>query len=236
MLRRSLFVGLVSTVAACAPLRHTTLPDAELAAPAPPPVAAPERPAPVFRTVRPIRCVVHPSVDVWEQRLRSERRLWAATVHSIGRGSEYLPRIREIVTEAGLPPCIALLPALESGFHPVARGRSGSLGLWQLEAATARRYGLVVTKQRDDRLHPERSTQAAARYLRALHARYGDWPLALAAYNAGQGRVDRALRRQPGATFWDLVDAGHLPRTSCEYVPRFLALVRVVEREPACES
>src|SRR2546426_116934 len=96
----------------------------------------------------------------------------------------------------------------------------------------ARRFGLVVNAHRDDRVHPERATRAAAHYLRLLHDRYGDWALALAAYNAGERRVDRALARDPEASFWRLAERGYLPHTSREYVPRFYALLRMAgERE-----
>jgi membrane-bound lytic murein transglycosylase D len=138
------------------------------------------------------------------------------------------------VEEEGLPPSLALLPVIESSFQADAGALDGGRGLWQLQVRTARRFGLVVGKRHDDRLHPERATRAAARYLSALHERYGDWPLALAAYNAGEGRVDRALGRHPGASFWELAEARHLPRVSCDYVPRFLAVVRVVEAQPGC--
>jgi membrane-bound lytic murein transglycosylase D len=156
-----------------------------------------------------------------------------ATELSMERGARYLPRLRAIVADAGLPDGLALLPAVESSFRAHARGPTGSRGLWQLEAATARRFGLVVNRHRDDRLDPERSTRAAVRYLRTLYAHYGDWPLALAAYNAGEGRIDKALRGHNGATFWELAAEHRLPPISREYVPRFLALLRVVER-PVC--
>ncbi len=197
--------------------------------PAPPPAVTLPSAAP-----RHLGCLTHPSIDAWEQRLRSERRLWAAFVHGVARGKPYLTRLRQIVAEAGLPPSLALLPALESGFRPRAASPSGSRGLWQLQPATARRFGLVVNTQRDERLDPELATRAAATYLRVLHERYDDWPLALAAYNAGEGRVDRALAGQPGATLWSLAAERRLPRTSDDYVARFLALVRVLGDAPAC--
>jgi len=150
------------------------------------------------------------------------------------RGARYLPQLRQLVVDAGLPPGLALLPAVESGFEPEARGKFGELGLWQLRPATARRFGLVVNAERDDRTDPARATRAAARYLGFLHRRYRDWPLALAAYNAGEGRIDRALARQPHASFWELTASGHLPRKSRDYVPRFLALVRLDEHVTAC--
>jgi membrane-bound lytic murein transglycosylase D len=179
-------------------------------------------------------CIAHPSIDAWEQRYRTSRRSWVPVVHGERRGGRYLPKIRPILVAEGIPTSLALLPAIESGFRPAARGPTGSLGLWQFEARTARRFGLVVSRKRDDRLDPERSTRAAVRYLRKLHARYGDWPLALAAYNAGEGRVDKALARAPGATFWELAERGLLPPISRAYVPKFLALVRMVEQDRSC--
>ena len=104
----------------------------------------------------------------------------------------------------------------------------GGTGLWQLCASTARRYGLVVTPKRDDRLNPHLSTRAAINYLQDLYERYGDWPLALAAYNAGEGTVDRALRLHPGASYWDLAERGRLPAVTRSYVPKLLGLVRAV--------
>src|SRR5205823_3533825 len=82
---------------------------------------------------------------------------------SLARGSRYLPGLRRILEANGVPPSLALLPVIESGFYPTARGRRGERGLWQLRRATARRFGLVVNAHRDDRLAPERATRAAAR-------------------------------------------------------------------------
>jgi hypothetical protein len=180
-------------------------------------------------------CIEDPRIDRWERRLRAPSRVGDSMRADLGRGAPYLPRLRPLVSEAGLPPGLALLPAVESGFQPNARGRAGELGLWQLKPASARRFGLVVTRQRDDRLHPDRATLAAARYLRLLHERYRDWPLALAAYNAGEGRIDRALARRPRATFWELAGAGLVPRRNQDYVPRFLALVRINEGPVSCD-
>jgi membrane-bound lytic murein transglycosylase D len=184
---------------------------------------------------RELACVNHPRIDTWETRMRSHRsHNWTAR-RVLERGQPYLPRLREIMTEEGLPETLALLPGIESGFRPRARGHFGDVGMWQLRKPTARRFGLVVQPQRDDRLDPFRSSQAAARYLRYLHKRYRDWPFALAAYNAGEGRVDRARRRFPKASFWQLADQGHLPRTSREFVPRFFALVRVSDLGELCQ-
>ena len=179
-------------------------------------------------------CVDHPLIDVWEDRLRTRRSLRVTTMDSLVRGNAYIGRFREILREAGLPPSLALLPVVESSFRVNARGPGGSVGLWQFQAPTARRFGLIVNRRRDERLDPERATQAAVAYLALLHDRYEDWPLALAAYNAGEGRVDRALKRLPGADYWGLIEAHRLSAITRDYVPRFFATVRMVEASPAC--
>jgi membrane-bound lytic murein transglycosylase D len=220
--------GLVLTAAltACGVTRHVV-----------PEVRTPVEVSPRPRAVpEPLACIADPRIDQWERRLRSPRGVGDAMRADMVRGARYLPHLRPIVSESGLPLGLALLPAVESGFQPRARGRAGEVGLWQLRPATARRFGLVVTPQRDDRFVPDRATRAAARYLRFLHARYRDWPLALAAYNAGEGRVDRALTRRPRATFWELAGAGLLPRRNRDYVPRFLALVRINGGTASCDT
>jgi peptidoglycan lytic transglycosylase D len=184
-----------------------------------------------------LACFQHPSIDAWEQRIRSERPLRRETADSVTRGARYLDRLRKIVTDAGLPPSVALLPVIESSFQPHARGVANCIGLWQLGPDTARRFGLRVNAEHDDRLDPVLATRAAARYLRMLHDRYNDWPLALAAYNAGEGRIDRALLGRPGAKLWDLADGHQVPRMSFDYVSRFLAVVRIVDDAPrACQA
>ncbi|TMA56045.1 MAG: lytic transglycosylase domain-containing protein [Deltaproteobacteria bacterium] len=229
---RPCVLGLFPIVlAACGPLGRVDVPVPECA-PATAPVAAPApRPSPITMD---LACFAHPEIDVWERRLRFDRPLWADTLHALSRGAAYLPHLRDVFSEGGMPSSLALLPAIESGFGPRAQSASGSRGLWQFKASTARRFGLVVTRKRDDRLEPDLATRAAARYLAVLHAHYDDWPLAIAAYNAGEGRVDRARRRDPGASFWQLTDDRRLPRASLDYVARFLALVRVVDGATDC--
>ena len=170
-----------------------------------------------------LACFAHPVIDQWERRLRVERPLSADTARVLARGAAYLPHLRDVFSAGGLPSSLALLPAIESSFGPDALSRTGSRGLWQLKASTARRFGLV-----------DLATRAAARYLAVLHAHYGDWPLALAAYNVGEGRVDRARRGDPSASFWQLAEDRRLPAASRDYVARFLALVRVVDGAGAC--
>jgi soluble lytic murein transglycosylase-like protein len=237
MRMRRILVGLALVAAGCGPMRKAGPPAAPASIPPPvtPGLAAPRlAPSEPDRGARELACVDHPWIDSWEQRMRSHRPLRVTAERALDRGEPYLPRLRAIMAEQGLPASLALLPAIESGFRAEARGNHGDVGMWQLRGPTARRFGLVVHASRDDRLDPFRATQAAARYLRYLHRRYRDWPFALAAYNAGEGRVDRARKRHPNASFWELADAGHLPNTSREFVPRFLALVRVSESRGLC--
>jgi membrane-bound lytic murein transglycosylase D len=150
------------------------------------------------------------------------------------RGERYLNRMRRIMADAGVPERLALLPLFESNFETRAEGKFGERGMWQLRSATAQHYGLAVGGRHDDRLHPIRATRAAARHLRHLHQRYRSWPLALAAYNAGERRIDKALATKPGATFWQLADGKSLPRLTRDYVPRFIAFLRIVEKARCC--
>jgi hypothetical protein len=229
VLRRSCILLLLVVAAACGP-RRSAEPVAGLDVASSGALAEGDVPL-VERSE--FACVDHPLIDVWEDRLRTRRSLRVTTMDSLVRGNQFLGRFREILREAGLPPGLALLPVGESSFRVNARGPGGSVGLWQLQAPTARRFGLIVSRKRDDRLDPERATRAAVAYLAMLHDRYEDWPLALAAYNAGEGRVDRALKRYPGADYWGLVEAHHLSAITRDYVPRFFATVRMAEA-PAC--
>jgi hypothetical protein len=224
----SIRVALVALVlSACATVRPT---------PAPPSVARtrvvrlPSLFEPLSGEKEPelqIACMQKRAIDTWERRYSTHRARWEGHLEHPRRGGKYFPEVERMVDEAGLPPEVAFMPTLESGYRSDAHGLGGS-GLWQLCPSTARRYGLVVTPKRDDRLDPHLATRAAIRYLQDLYERYGDWPLALAAYNAGEGRVDRALRLNPGASFWDLAERGRLPAVTCSYVPKLFGLARAV--------
>jgi hypothetical protein len=178
--------------------------------------------------------LTHPRTAAWARRYCGKMETRTATALGLRPSRPILPRMERILEEHDLPRELAAVPAVESGYRTSARGRHGELGLWQLQPATARRFGLTVSRRADERAAVDSSTRAAARYLSFLYDRYGDWLLALAAYNAGEGRVDRALKRLPGATYWDLVEAELLPRISREYVPKILAVVQVTASADSC--
>jgi membrane-bound lytic murein transglycosylase D len=195
-----------------------------------------EQPAPFREDGLPSSALEHPRTLAWTRRFCDKLTRRSAAEIGLAPARPILPQMKAILVANGLPAALSAVPAIESRYQPLARGTHGELGLWQLLPGTARRWGLEVSRARDERAHVDRSTQGAARYLAFLHDRYDDWPLALAAYNAGEGRVDRALADCPGASFWDLAERGALPQISREYVPKILAVVRVTGDPAACGS
>jgi membrane-bound lytic murein transglycosylase D len=148
---------------------------------------------------------------------------------AMSRADQYLPMIREALKEKHLPLSLAYLPAVESGFNPNARSRAGAVGMWQFMKNTARMYGLTVSRHRDERKDPARSTAAAAEYLNDLLAMFGleDPFLGICAYNAGEGKILSALRKISFTerSFWTLVRKKLLQTETDDYIPQFMAII-----------
>lgn len=150
------------------------------------------------------------------------------------RGSKYLPMIQSVFRAEGLPLDLAYVPLIESAFKPNALSRAKAKGVWQFMKGTALENGLKHDWYIDERSDPEKATVAAAKYLRTLHTLFdGDWHLALASYNGGPGRIQRAIQKTGVGDFWALAERPRqLPRETREYVPMILAAV-VIARNPA---
>jgi membrane-bound lytic murein transglycosylase D len=150
---------------------------------------------------------------------------------SLIRSGRYRAMIDKALEAERLPKALAYLPVIESAYLPTLTSRAGAYGIWQFMPATAREYGLRVDWWLDERADPELSTRAAAAYLRDLHRMFGDWALALAAYNCGPGRVRRTLTEAGATTFWELLDRGLLPKETRGYVPTFFATI-IIASDP----
>lgn len=160
-------------------------------------------------------------------------RLNTFIVDGMERGHQYLPMVRQVFAEEGVPEELVYVPLVESAFKANALSRASARGLWQFMPATGVEYGLTQNWFIDERSDPEKATRAAARYLKALARMFdGDWHLALAAYNAGPGRVQRAMRQARQQDYWSLTSTTrYLPRETRDYVPMIMAAI-LVARNP----
>ena len=167
----------------------------------------------------------HPRVQDFVDRYQTSLRAYMQ--RALQRGSKYLPRMARILVEEGVPAELAFLPIVESGFSVDAVSHAGAVGPWQFVRGTGQRYGLRIDGYVDERRDPEKATRAAARYLRDLYERFGNWHLALAGYNTGEGNIERIQEWKGCENYWEMSDRGYLPNETSEFVPRFLAAVEV---------
>ncbi|HTZ97015.1 MAG TPA: transglycosylase SLT domain-containing protein [Terriglobales bacterium] len=150
---------------------------------------------------------------------------------ALARGGRYRGMIEQTLKQEGVPQDLIYLAQAESGFHPLAVSRAGARGMWQFMASRAKAYGLERDWWVDERQDPEMSTRAAARHLHDLYNEFGDWYLAMAAYNSGPGTVQNAVKRTGYADFWELYRRNVLPKETRNYVPIILA-VTIMAKNP----
>ncbi len=154
-------------------------------------------------------------------------------IAGLQRSGRYRPLIHRILDEEGVPPELIYLAQAESGFMPRALSYMQAAGMWQFVKFRGQQYGLMQTPYSDDRLDPEKATRSAARHLRDLYAQFGDWYLAIAAYNCGPGNVEKAVERTGYADFWELRSRNVLPIETTNYVPIILAMTIMAKNPKA---
>ncbi|MDQ6800638.1 MAG: transglycosylase SLT domain-containing protein [Acidobacteriota bacterium] len=183
-------------------------------------------PPPVLDLPIPDHHSIHSAVTLFTTEMRSDIQ------QSLIRSAQYRKLIDRVLDEYKLPKALAYLPVIESAYLPRLTSRAGAHGIWQFMPETAREYGLRVDWWIDERADPDLSTRAAANYLKDLYREFRDWPLALAAYNAGSGRIHRALGETGSTSFWSLMEMSAIPRETRGYVPTFYAAI-LIAGDPA---
>ena len=168
----------------------------------------------------------HPTVTAWVKRFSQEQRDSFQT--HLYRAQSYVIPAQKIFEERGMPTDLIYVALIESGFSPVARSRANAVGMWQFIGATGKRFGLEQNRWVDERRHPLKSARAAADYLSFLYDTFGSWPLALAAYNAGENAVQGAMDQTGLKTFWELSEARQLPAETRDFVAKLYAAVAIV--------
>jgi membrane-bound lytic murein transglycosylase D len=171
----------------------------------------------------------HPSIDAWVERFSREKHKSFQT--QLERARFYVVPAQEVFERQGLPADLVFVALVESGFSPTARSHANAVGMWQFISATGKRFGLEQGRWIDERRHPLKAARAAADYLSFLYDRFESWPLALAAYNAGERAVQETLDRSGFKTFWELAENGYLPAETRDYVPKVFAAVKII-RDP----
>ncbi|HKZ46946.1 MAG TPA: transglycosylase SLT domain-containing protein, partial [Thermodesulfobacteriota bacterium] len=151
----------------------------------------------------------------------------------LARSEMYLPMLKDIFGQNGLPEDLAYLALIESGFNPNARSRARAVGMWQFMKWTGKKYGLKADLWVDERKDPEKATRAAAKYLKDLYGIFNSWHLAAASYNAGEGRILRAMKKHKTDDFWIVAKQKKtLKRETRDYIPKYIAAM-LIAKEPA---
>ncbi|MBI5643735.1 MAG: transglycosylase SLT domain-containing protein [Deltaproteobacteria bacterium] len=147
-----------------------------------------------------------------------------------GRSQDYMTLLQSILRENGLPEDLSYIAFIESGLNPTAKSHANAVGMWQFIRGTAKRYGLRVDWWIDERMDPEKATYAAAKYFKNLYDQFGSWYLAAAGYNAGEGKVARAVKKHNSEDFWVLASQKKpFRRETKEYVPKYLAALMIAK-------
>lgn len=159
----------------------------------------------------------------FQTRLREKFEFWLA------RSGQYTVMMRDILREYQLPEDLVFLALIESGFNPKAFSKAKASGPWQFITGTGKKYGLRIDEWIDERRDPVKSTVAAAKYLRDLYGMFGSWPLSMASYNAGEGRIMRTMARTRTDDFWELKNSVYIRPETKNYVPKYMAATMIAK-------
>jgi membrane-bound lytic murein transglycosylase D len=170
---------------------------------------------------------INESVKKWIKYFTVDNPEWFQ--RALARSEEYETHMKNILINYEVPEELFYLALIESAFVQRAHSSAGAKGIWQFMKGTARLYGLQVTRKSDERLSPYRATAAAAAYLRDLYNIYGSWYLAIASYNAGEGRIRNAIIKHRERNFWELAAKNALPEETMNYVPKYIAAAIIAE-------
>jgi len=160
---------------------------------------------------------VERNITLFTERISEKFSLW------LSRSGKYIELMKDILRGQNIPEEIVFIPLIESGFSPYACSPARAVGYWQFIASTAKKYGLKINWWMDERRDPVKSTVAAANYFKDLYEMFGSWNLAMAAYNAGEGKILKAINKTNTDDYWSLLDTKYLQRETKEYVPKFIA-------------
>jgi transglycosylase-like protein with SLT domain len=181
-------------------------------------------------TVGDMNFETNPAIEHWVNYYATNSGGRRTMAVGIERSNAYLEMARAEFRNAGVPEDLVWLACVESVWNPRALSPAAAGGIWQFIPATATDYGLKVENGNDERADPLKQTRVAAAYLRDLYTIFGDWALAMAAYNSGEPRVMGAIVRNGNANFWELYDKQLLPKETCDYVPKILATIKLASQ------
>lgn len=160
---------------------------------------------------------VEKNITLFTERIKEKFSLW------LSRSGKYMELMKEILKGENIPEEIVFIPLIESGFSPYACSPARAVGYWQFIASTAKKYGLKINWWMDERRDPVKSTVAAANYFKDLYEMFGSWNLAMAAYNAGEWKILKAINKTNTDDYWSLLGTKYLQRETKDYVPKFIA-------------
>jgi membrane-bound lytic murein transglycosylase D len=160
---------------------------------------------------------VEKNITLFSERIKERFSLW------LSRSGKYMELMKEILRGENIPEEIVFIPLIESGFNPYACSPARAVGYWQFIASTAKKYGLKINWWMDERRDPVKSTMAAANYFKDLYEMFGSWNLAMAAYNAGEGKILKAISKTNTGDYWSLLDTKYIRSETKDYVPKFIA-------------